>query len=93
MDPFCRRAAGIPGCWLHDPLAVVAVVDRGVLGTERMVVGVELRGELTYGQTLARRDGGGGIRPPRGRTVDVAVTVDIPRFMGHFLPGLTAVLS
>jgi purine nucleosidase len=90
---FVGERRGIPGCWLHDPLAVVAVVDRGVLGTERMVVGVELRGELTYGQTLARRDGGGGIHPPRGGTVDVAVTVDIPRFMGHFLPGLTAVLS
>jgi inosine-uridine nucleoside N-ribohydrolase len=89
----CERR-GIPGCWLHDPLAVVATVDPGVLGTERMEVGVELRGETTYGQTLGRRAGlGGGIRPPRGGVVDVAVTVDNPRFMGRFLPGLTTALS
>jgi inosine-uridine nucleoside N-ribohydrolase len=89
----CERR-GIPGCWLHDPLAVVAVVDRAVVGTERMEVGVELRGESTYGQTLGRRVGrGGGIRPLRGGVADVAVTVDTPRFMGRFLPGLTTALS
>jgi hypothetical protein len=71
-----------------------AGLDRGVVGTERMELGVELRGETTYGQTLGRRGGGGGgIRPPRGGAVDVAVTVDTPRFMGRFLPGLTTALS
>jgi purine nucleosidase len=91
---FVGERRGIPGCWLHDPLAVVAVVDRGVLGTERMDVGVELRGETTYGQTLGMLRGlGGGIRAPRGGAADVAVTVDNPRFMGRFLPGLTTALS
>jgi inosine-uridine nucleoside N-ribohydrolase len=91
---FVRERRGIPGCWLHDPLAVVAVVDRGVLGTERMEVGVELRGESTYGMTVGRRVGGsGGIRPARGGPVEVAVTVDTPRFMERFLAGLTAALA
>ena len=91
---FVREQRGIPGCWLHDPLAVVAVVDRGVLGTVRMEVGVELRGEITYGQTIARRGGlGSGIRPLRGGALDVAVTVDTLRFIERFLPGLTTALS
>lgn len=89
----CERR-GIPGCWLHDPLAVVAAVDPHVLGTQRMEVGVELRGEITYGQTVAQRGGlGGGIRPLRGGAVDVATTVDTRRFMDRFLPGLTTVLA
>ncbi len=91
---FVRERRGIPGCWLHDPLAVVAVADPDVLTTERLEVGVELRGEMTYGQTVGRRSGlGGGIRPVRGGAVDVAVAVDVPRFLGHFLPGLTTALS
>jgi purine nucleosidase len=96
-DPWIRfvvERRSIPGCWLHDPLAVVAVADRGVLGTVRMEVGVELRGEITYGQTVARRGSlGGGIRPLRGGAVDVATTVDAPRFLERFLPGLTTALS
>ena len=72
----------------------MAVVDRGVLGTVRMEVGVELRGEITYGQTIARRGGlGSGIRPLRGGALDVAVTVDTLRFIERFLPGLTTALS
>ena len=91
---FVRERRGIPGCWLHDPLAVVAAWDRTVVTTERMEVGVELRGEATYGQIIGRRAGmGGAIRHPRGGPVDVAVTVDNARFMEHFLPGLTRALS
>jgi hypothetical protein len=59
-----------------------------------MEVGVELRGEATYGQTLGRREGmGGGVRPARGAPLDVAVAVDEPRFMQCFLPAVARALD
>jgi purine nucleosidase len=91
---FVQARRAIPGCWLHDPLAVAVALDPGLVRTERLEVGVELRGEATYGQTLGRRAGiAGGIRPPRGGLVDVALEVDEPRFMQRFLPSLTRALS
>ncbi len=91
---FVQARRGIPGCWLHDPLAVAAAVEPGLVRTERLEVGVELRGEATYGLTLARRPGmAAGIRPPRGGPVDVAVTVDEPGFMRRFLPAVTRALA
>jgi purine nucleosidase len=91
---FVQARRGIPGCWLHDPLAVAVAHDPSLVRTERLEVGVELRGEATYGQTLGRRAGiAGGIRPPRGGPVDVALEVDEPRFLQRFLPSLTRALS
>lgn len=91
---FVQARRDIPGCWLHDPLAVAVAIDPSLVETERMEVGVELRGDATYGQTLARRSGlGGGLRHPRGGPVDVAVAVDEPRFMQGFLPALARALA
>jgi inosine-uridine nucleoside N-ribohydrolase len=91
---FVQARRGIPGCWLHDPLAVAVALDPGLVRTERLEVGVELRGEATYGQTLGRRTGiAGGIRPPRGGPVDVALEVDEPRFLQRLLPSLARALS
>jgi inosine-uridine nucleoside N-ribohydrolase len=91
---FVQARRGSPGCWLHDPLAVVAAAHRSVVATERVEVGVELRGEATYGLTMARRAGflGGG-RGFRSGPVDVAVSVDNARFMDRFLPALTRAVS
>jgi inosine-uridine nucleoside N-ribohydrolase len=91
---FVQARRAIPGCWLHDPLAVAVALDPGLVRTERLEVGVELRGEATYGQTLGRRAGlAGGIRPPRGGPVDVALEVDEPRFLQRFLPSLARALE
>ncbi|WP_207765671.1 nucleoside hydrolase [Pleomorphomonas carboxyditropha] len=40
-------------CVLIDSLAVAAVIDPSLIGTTRARVGVETRGELTLGQTVA----------------------------------------
>jgi purine nucleosidase len=89
-----RARRGIEGCWLHDPLAVAVALDRDVVATERQEVGVELRGEATYGQTIAVGRGmGAGLRQPPAGPVDVCVTVDESRFMARFLPALRGALK
>jgi len=92
---FVRARRGLEGCWLHDPLAVGVVLDRSVVTAERMEVGVELRGETTYGQTVGvRPDGAGtGLRTPRGGPVDVCTAVDATRFMARFLPAVGRILK
>lgn len=83
---YSQVRRGLPGCWLHDPLAVAAALDPTLLRTEPLVVSVELRGEETRGLTLARPPGGqAGVT---GGLVDVAVDVDEGRFLAWFLEAL-----
>ncbi|RJS85944.1 nucleoside hydrolase [Candidatus Bathyarchaeota archaeon] len=65
--------------WLHDPLAVAASIDQGLVKTREMRVVVETRGEETTGQTLAlpaERD------KPK---VKVCVDVDAEKFKNFFM--------
>jgi purine nucleosidase len=65
--------------FMHDPLAVAAVVRPDLLGTEDLHIDVELGGRLTTGMTLAR--------PPRdpGETrARVALRVDAAGFEEFF---------
>ncbi len=68
------------GVSLHDPLAVAAVIDPSLVGTERVAVEVETRGEVTLGMTLVDRR-----RTHRGASkeanVDACVSVDGARFL------------
>jgi pyrimidine-specific ribonucleoside hydrolase len=79
---------------MHDPLAVVALVDPDVLGFEPMHVAIELRGAHTYGMTVCdarhmRLDEPSprATRPPRGDepNAEVAVRVNADRFWEMFL--------
>lgn len=68
---------------LHDPLATAAVVDRGIVETERHRVDVEIKGELTLGMTVVdrrihRRD-------EDSPNVDICVSVDSERFLEMFM--------
>ncbi|MBK8022594.1 MAG: nucleoside hydrolase [Chloroflexi bacterium] len=58
--------------FVHDPLAVAAVIDPTFIRTERVRIDVELAGQHSAGMTLMKRD-------PSGH-VDVGVAVDIDRF-------------
>jgi len=87
-----ERAYGGAGGAMHDPLAVAALIDPGILEFERMHVAVELAGQYTLGQTLCDdrflRAGAGreaAVRPGAPPNAEVAVAVDAERFFTLFL--------
>ncbi|MDO8484031.1 MAG: nucleoside hydrolase [Candidatus Limnocylindrales bacterium] len=78
---FHARYDGFYGAFIHDPLAVAAALDRGLVTTEPLYVDVETRGELTDGMTVADRRRLTG-KPPN---LDVAVSADIPVFLDRLV--------
>ncbi|HEU0237447.1 MAG TPA: nucleoside hydrolase [Candidatus Limnocylindrales bacterium] len=78
---FHSRYDGFYGAFIHDPLAVAAVLDPGLIRTEALAVDVELGGSLTTGETVTdwRRVWN---RPPN---VDVAVEADADAFFERFI--------
>ena len=77
---FHSRYDGFYGAFIHDALAVAAVLDPALVTTQALAVQVEIAGTLTSGETVTdwRRAWG---RPP---TLDIAVTADIETFFGRF---------
>jgi purine nucleosidase len=78
---FHSRYDGFYGAFIHDPLAVAAALDLGLVRAEELAVDVELGGTLTTGETVAdwRRTWG---RPP---TLAVAVEADTAAFFARFV--------
>jgi purine nucleosidase len=78
---FHSRYDGFYGAFIHDPLAVSAALDPGLVRAEELAVDVELGGTLTTGETVTdwRRAWG---RPP---TLAVAVEADIATFFARFI--------
>ncbi len=86
---------GRDGCPLHDPLALAAVLDPGVITTRTACVDIELHGTLTRGRTVAW-DGDdeetlqSGLHLPEVRAATVADGVDNDRFLPLLLDRLTS---
>jgi purine nucleosidase len=78
---FHARYDGFYGAFIHDPLAVAAALDRGLVTTEPLYVDVETRGELTSGMTVADRRR----RTGKPANIDVAVTADVRAFMDRLV--------
>ena len=78
---FHSRYDGFYGAFIHDPLALAAALDPGLVRTEELPVDVELGGTLTIGETVTdwRRTWG---RPP---TLAVAVEADVDAFFERFV--------
>jgi purine nucleosidase len=78
---FHDRYDGFYGAFIHDPLALAAALDPGLVRTEAVTVDVETSGTLTTGETVAdwRHHWG---RPPN---VDVAVEADAQEFLRRFI--------
>lgn len=49
---FARRRFGLDGCALHDPLTVGAAIDRSLIRTKDLYIGIETKGEYTRGATV-----------------------------------------
>ena len=77
---FHAHYDGFYGAFIHDPLAVAAALDQGLIQTEAVTVDVELHGTLTTGETVTdwRRVWG---KPPN---LDIAVEADITTFFERF---------
>jgi purine nucleosidase len=84
INAYKTMYPGIAGCGLHDPLAVAIAEDPSLARTERMFVDVELRGELTRGQTVSDRR---STAIPL-HNADVCMDVDRPRFIAGFLAAI-----
>jgi purine nucleosidase len=78
---FHARYDGFYGAYIHDPLAVAAALDRGLVSTTPLFVDVETTGRLTSGMTVADRRGLTG-KPPN---LDVALTADVATFMDRLI--------
>ena len=76
---FHERYDGFRGAFVHDPLAVAAALDPGLVRTEPVFADVETTGELTSGMTVPDRRGHLGRRP----NLDLAVAVDGAAFLGR----------
>ncbi|CAH0120233.1 Pyrimidine-specific ribonucleoside hydrolase RihA [Paenibacillus sp. CECT 9249] len=61
---------------LHDPCAVAAVIDPGILTTEDLYVDIETKGEITAGRTVVDLIGVTRNKP----NVQVATGIDTERF-------------
>lgn len=93
---LCRRhfdvseeLRGIPGLFLHDPLAVGAVIDPSFVKTLSYPAAVETEGRLTRGMVvLDLRPSFAG--PPAGTRIEGCVEVDAARFLDFFLDRVLA---
>ena len=85
---FSKSRRGVDGVTLHDPLAVAAAIETGLVDTLRRKVSVECGGGPSRGMTVVdlRPEAGGSHKSATG--VDVALGVDAKRFLRFFLKRL-----
>ncbi len=87
---FAMEARGLPGFWLHDPLALAYALDAAILTLTPMHVGVELSGELTAGQLSGYPQSSRFLAPAPGPVnARVALDLNAPRFMELFLGAIS----
>jgi len=76
-----KKTQGFHGGYLHDPVAVAAAINYGLIQTKSASVDVETTGTLTRGMTVAdfrsKTD-------PKRPSVDVALRIDRDRFFKLF---------
>lgn len=72
-----HKTMGFKGSPLHDPLAVAAVLEPGIIKTRKLAVEVETAGRFTTGRTVVDFFG----VTDKGPNVDVALELDRERFV------------
>lgn len=79
-----RQVFGFSGAPVHDPCAVAAVIDPGVIATRHVNVVIETHGTYTAGMTVCDLYGVTGRTP----NADVAMSLDRARFWNLLIEGL-----
>ncbi len=87
---FSKRRRGVDGVTLHDPLAVAAAMEPGLVGCLRRKVSVECGNGPARGMTVVDLRPGAGAPVSHTRRVEVAMEVDEKRFLRLFLSRLRA---
>lgn len=82
---FARQRFGRDGCALHDPLTVGVAIDRSLVQTKDLFVGIETRGELTRGATVGDWYGTSKLPP----NAAVCLEADFERFVNLFVERIT----
>lgn len=82
---FSKSRRGVDGVTLHDPLAVAAAIEPGMIDTLRRKVSVECGGGPSRGMTVVDLRPEAGSTPESAHGVDVALGVDVKRFLRFFL--------
>jgi len=77
---YHSRSEGFDGCYLHDPIAVAAVIDPSMVTTREVLVDVETQGTLTRGMIAYPREQRSG----RKTHPHVAHRIDRERFLSLF---------
>lgn len=88
VDPWVRfvmERRRLPGCWLHDPLAICVAIEPALVRTEPMYVQVELAGGVCRGQTVGWDVRFPYLFPGGAPNAQVCVEVETARFMARFL--------
>lgn len=80
-----RQHFGLEGMFLHDPVALMALLEPALFETERMAGDVEVQGEITMGATVFDRRPAPQWRP----NLDVATSVDSAGVVAAIIRGLT----
>jgi purine nucleosidase len=82
-----KKVGGFDAPPVHDPCAVAYVINPELLTTEDAYVGVELKGELTYGMTVTDfRDAYG-----RAHNTQVATKLDVDGFWDLVVDAIAAI--
>jgi inosine-uridine nucleoside N-ribohydrolase len=89
---FYRRHAGLPGCQLHDPSALIALTHPSLFTSESVNISVttqgERRGQVIQG--VAQHATGQGASTQRNGNITVLTGVDAALVKDVFMLGLAA---
>jgi inosine-uridine nucleoside N-ribohydrolase len=88
VDPwvrFVKERRHLPGCWLHDPLAVCVAIDPEIVRTEPMYIRVELSSPVCRGQTVGWDTRFPYLFAGGAPNAEVCAELDNARFMSRFL--------
>ncbi|MBI5185180.1 MAG: nucleoside hydrolase [Nitrospinae bacterium] len=91
MD-FYKGNEGLPGCYLHDPLAVAYVINPAFLNVEKHIINVETRGQFTNGMIFPddRPTRNPEWRDPKEAVIGVARDVEREAFEEFFFSRLVS---